>query len=60
MATVYYHRFLRKVICRIIDTTSIGYRVVECDLLSKRVREKVFGFLDFDPEVGCWILSNNK
>lgn len=57
MTDVYCHRFLKKVVCRIIETTSIGYKVIEHDLRTNKVCEKVFGYLDFDPVVGCWIVS---
>ena len=58
MSRMYSHRFLKKIVCRVIETTAIGYRVLEKDLRSKKVTEKVFGFLDFDPEVGWWVVLN--
>ena len=57
MSSIYNHRFLKNVVCRIAEKTAIGYKVLEKDLNTKKVREKVFGFLDFDPEVGCWVVS---
>ena len=57
MSSIYNHRFLKNVVCRIAEKTAIGYKVLEKDLNTKKVREKVFCFLDFDPEVGCWVVS---
>lgn len=51
------HRYAKGISCQIIEQTLIGFRVLETSIRKgkKIASEKVFGNMDFDPEVGCWI-----
>ena len=54
------HRYLKQLTCRIVERTRIGYKVIEFDKVKKVTKEVVFGFLDFDPVVGCWVADGAK
>lgn len=58
----YVHRYVKGLSCQIIERTMIGFRVLETYMQKGKTiaSEKVFGNMDFDPEVGCWIAMKAK